>query len=118
LAILGNGTALGKEGEQGSRGAVTGQPPIDGLTLPTYRHTRGQVMTTSAKIWVGILAFGLVASIFLVHVNARPPMTEALSFLGMMLFAIGRPEIWCRDSLIRREEKWWQPRLRCLGLRS
>jgi hypothetical protein len=35
LAILGNGTVLGKEGKQGSRGAVTGQPPIDWLTLAT-----------------------------------------------------------------------------------
>jgi hypothetical protein len=73
-------------------------------------------MTTSVKIWVGILAFALVASIFLVHVAGRPPMTQALSFLGMMLFAIGRPEIWYRDSLIRGQEKWWHNALAVLGI--
>jgi hypothetical protein len=43
-------------------------------------------------------------------------MTQALSFLGVMLLAIGRPEMWARDSLIRREEKWWQNALAVLGL--
>jgi hypothetical protein len=73
-------------------------------------------MTTSVKIWVGILAFGLVASIFLVHRNAQPPMTQALGFLGMLLLALGRPEMWARDSLIGREERWAHTALAVLGI--
>jgi len=39
-------------------------------------------MTTSVKIWIGIL--------------------------GMMLLALGRPQMWARDSVTRGEGKWWQ----------
>jgi hypothetical protein len=55
-------------------------------------------MSTLVRVWVVVLAFALAASIFLVEVAARPPTTQALGFIGVVLLAIGQPQMWRRDS--------------------
>lgn len=81
-------------------------------------------MSTSVKIWIAVLAFGLAASIFLVYVAARPPTTQALGFIGVLLLAIGQPQMW---RLMAEHPEWQnsrqsiqsgEMRSRCSGWRS